>query len=636
MATLDELNAALIKADAAGNSADAKVFADEIRKMRAAPAVKAPETSIMQDIGQGAGNLAAGAVRGATSIGTTILWPFLKARDKIKGDREPTLSGLITGKQPLSRYEEMKMQIDQGLQEMGAEPDSMLYKGGKIGTEIAGTMGVGGALGKVAAKVAPSLPIISNALASGGFNLGSAANTGAGFLPWLQNMGARVAGGAVTGGVSAGMVDPQNTTTGAVIGGALPPAARTAMAGGRYVGNLASSLARPFTESGQDKIVGSIFNKAMEGGPSAINAREIIPGSLPTLAESMGNANIAGLQRVARDIRPQAFVDREAANSLARNSLFDRTAGSQAALDAAKNTRSAQAGVFYDQAMQKGFDPAALTPQTLKEISDLMKRPAMQSAAGKAKEMALNAGLKVDKSGSMQGLHYTKMALDDQVGEAIRRGSNTEAKILLGVKDKLAGVLDDVSPDYMQGSRTFAELSKPVNQMEVLQNLRLTNSQGNITLAKVQNNIDNLQKIMREPGTNPAKSLTADQIGALQSIRDDLLRQQNINLGRSAGSNTFQNIATNNILQSALPGGLGQVAVNKAGPVLGQIGKLLYSGPNEAIQGKLANAFLNPAEAQRLISLAQQSALVDPNRYSGLLSNIAKPQPVIFGGLLDQ
>lgn len=37
MATLEQLSAALVKADAAGNSADAKVFADAIRQMQAAP-----------------------------------------------------------------------------------------------------------------------------------------------------------------------------------------------------------------------------------------------------------------------------------------------------------------------------------------------------------------------------------------------------------------------------------------------------------------------------------------------------------------------------------------------------------------------------------------------------------------------
>lgn len=43
MATLEQLSAALVKADAAGNAADAKAFADEIRRMRAAQApVEAP------------------------------------------------------------------------------------------------------------------------------------------------------------------------------------------------------------------------------------------------------------------------------------------------------------------------------------------------------------------------------------------------------------------------------------------------------------------------------------------------------------------------------------------------------------------------------------------------------------------
>jgi len=42
MATLEQLSAALVKADAAGNAADAKVFADAIRQMQAAPATGIP------------------------------------------------------------------------------------------------------------------------------------------------------------------------------------------------------------------------------------------------------------------------------------------------------------------------------------------------------------------------------------------------------------------------------------------------------------------------------------------------------------------------------------------------------------------------------------------------------------------
>jgi hypothetical protein len=46
MATIEQLSAALIKADAAGNAADAKVFADEIRRLRATAAPAAPAGQI--------------------------------------------------------------------------------------------------------------------------------------------------------------------------------------------------------------------------------------------------------------------------------------------------------------------------------------------------------------------------------------------------------------------------------------------------------------------------------------------------------------------------------------------------------------------------------------------------------------
>lgn len=46
MATLEQLSAALVKADAAGNAADAKALADEIRRMRAATTPAAPPSEI--------------------------------------------------------------------------------------------------------------------------------------------------------------------------------------------------------------------------------------------------------------------------------------------------------------------------------------------------------------------------------------------------------------------------------------------------------------------------------------------------------------------------------------------------------------------------------------------------------------
>jgi hypothetical protein len=255
-------------------------------------------TSIMQDIGQGLGNIAAGGVRGAGSIGATLLWPIDKATDLIKGDRSPNITGLVTGKQPLSRNQERRMQMDQGLQEMGADPNSWMYKGGKIGAEIAGTMGVGGALGNVAARVAPSMPIVSNALASGGFNLGDAAVKGAGFLPWLQNMGARVAGGAATGAVSAGMIDPNNAASGALIGGALPPGIQAA---GKLGSAIGSGIKNTFAVAPQNRELAekAINQYGIPLGVSDITSSPVIKAARSVLNDAPLTGGIGARQRDA-------------------------------------------------------------------------------------------------------------------------------------------------------------------------------------------------------------------------------------------------------------------------------------------------------------------------------------------------
>ena len=102
----------------------------------------APKTSILDDIKQGAGNLAAGAVRGAGSIGATILAPYDMAKDAING------KGLS-----LESNRARRTAMDGALQEMGAQPDSLLYKVGKLAGEIAGTAGAGGVLAKGAQAV---------------------------------------------------------------------------------------------------------------------------------------------------------------------------------------------------------------------------------------------------------------------------------------------------------------------------------------------------------------------------------------------------------------------------------------------------------------------------------------------------
>ena len=181
----------------------------------------------------------AGFLRGAGSIGATLMYPLDKGLDLYHGDRDPNLTGLVTGQQPISRNQERRQAMTAGLGDMGADTGSLAFAGGKLGGEVAGTAGAGPALAGVS-KSLGAAPALVNALKSGGFSLG---RPGAATLAGKAgDMALRVIGGAATGGASAGLVDPSQAGTGALLGGALPPAIKLAGAVGGVTKNAANSL----------------------------------------------------------------------------------------------------------------------------------------------------------------------------------------------------------------------------------------------------------------------------------------------------------------------------------------------------------------------------------------------------------
>lgn len=187
---------------------------------------KPESTGIKQD----AGNALAGLVRGAGSIGATLLAPVDVIKDAVNG------KGLS-----LASNRERRQSMDDALQTMGAQPDSWMYKGGKLGGEILGTAGAGGAvangLGRIPG-VAQAAPTLLNAIRTGGFATGAP-----------SNMAVRTAGGAINGAVQSAMVDPENAGIGAVIGGALPGAAKVAGMAGNAVSKGLNSAAESLMQS---------------------------------------------------------------------------------------------------------------------------------------------------------------------------------------------------------------------------------------------------------------------------------------------------------------------------------------------------------------------------------------------------
>lgn len=266
-----------------------------------------PQTSFMDDVKQGAGNMLAGAVRGAGSIGATLV----DAARSTLGDQ--TLSAVPSAMRPnvtaglaeAPRGDQLRTQMDAGLQSMGAEPDSFLYKTGKLGGEIAGTAGAGGVLANGARALGATRsftglePIVNGVvrgLETGGFRVGELAGTGLGTA-------ARLGTGAAVGGASAGLVNPADTGTGALIGGALPGA--TALAGrtGAFLRGGSQQATPEVMASARDAIGAGYTIPPATVNPTFMNkALESVSGKMAT--QQIASARNA---EVSRDLVRKAL-----------------------------------------------------------------------------------------------------------------------------------------------------------------------------------------------------------------------------------------------------------------------------------------------------------------------------------------
>ena len=176
-------------------------------------------------------NAVLGAVRGAAGIGATIMQPFQALADKLGGT-----SG---------SNQETRAGIDNGLQSLGADTNSLGFKNGKLATEIAGTAGVGGALG-AGARVLGAAPKVVNALSSAGFTTGEAVAPNA--LAKIGDVALRSGAGAATGAATTGLIDPNTAGTGAMVGAALPPGLKALGAVAEPVGAALATGAKSTAE----------------------------------------------------------------------------------------------------------------------------------------------------------------------------------------------------------------------------------------------------------------------------------------------------------------------------------------------------------------------------------------------------
>lgn len=286
MATLDQLERALQNAHTAGDADAAKVFANEIIKMRQQPQAAAPavgegmpsERSVLADYARAAVSPLAGIHRGAQDVTDTMLKYGARGLDVLA----PRDTGPSREEEIVAAAERQRAEYEKNYGDLAAAGV------GRLGGQVAATLPVGGLIAapiKSAATMAPSLARfltpVATSIETGGFETGMA--------PGVVNAATKALGGGITGAAAAEATG-ESPEAGGAIGALVPTVAAPIVSKiaqyGRNLKDLKSAdLIKMMEGRGEDIL-------AAARSPEAT----IVPGATPHMGEvaaPVGSARFA-------------------------------------------------------------------------------------------------------------------------------------------------------------------------------------------------------------------------------------------------------------------------------------------------------------------------------------------------------
>ncbi len=330
---------------------------------------------------------------------------------------------------------------------------------------------------------------------------------------------------------------------------------------------------------------------------------EYVKGSKPTLAEQLGDPALAAQQRViAAGNEDFAALDR--ANNEARIDHFDNLAGTPTTLQTLVDARDAQAQADLAAAWANKA-PVDATP-VLDRVNAALAGPdgklgPVRAALNEVKSSLQNAdgSLETDPE-QLYGARKNIAFLMSKVGRAANPGyaDGTVMRQLGQAKDALDAVIEPGAPGYQKYLNNYAAASKPIDVQELLQSYRpnLLDASGNMQLSRVNTMMKSIGQKMASDVVNPAKSLDDDTVDQLFNLRSDLLRQNNRNLARPAGSDTQNNqTVANEMGLNAVTAGAHVLASHVPGGnlLVGPAMTAAVKSSNAKIQAHLTNRLLN-------------------------------------------
>jgi hypothetical protein len=196
---------------------------------------------------------------------------------------------------------------------------------GELGAEIVGTLPVGGVIAAPLRAIPAAAPL-AQAIRTGGFSKG--------------NLATRAAGGATLGGASAAIINPEDATLGATVGGAVPFAGPALGYVGGKVANLrtvsqnrAANLAQQAAGTDLKEVVNALRNAPPGVGVAQVLARFENP-ALQALVKDSLESTPEGAQYLSK---LGTMTEKQAVNELAKIAGGATAAETRATAELAKN-----------------------------------------------------------------------------------------------------------------------------------------------------------------------------------------------------------------------------------------------------------------------------------------------------------
>ena len=496
-------------------------------------------------------------------------------------------------------------------------------------------------IGSTAADIAMTAPVaLANPALASTVSGGALLGAGYGYGTTPGNVNERVLSGTkeMAGGAAGG-----------AIGKAIP-----------YAGTVINRMTAPFREGGREEILARLLKSSIGDNAPSVATRleessQLVKGSLPTAAEAGQSGGLSAIQRWAEQANPEQYAFRSAQNAAARKSALNKIAGNEMAMEVAKNIRRAETSPLYEAAKSE-FVPVDT------ELRALLKRPSMSKALGYAEDIAAEQGTPIsqamkeqilagDETGQISGeaLHWLKIGLDAMKNDPKNPLTKVQQNALGGTIDAFENWRGVNMPTYAEAQEAYAKLSKPVSQMQIGRELekKLTPALAEGT-ALTRENANQFAQALREgditarkatgfKGATLENTMTPEQLNVLQNIQSDLARKASAQeLGRGVGSNTFQNIAMQDLAQAAgYPGAMLARGVNRIpliGELLTDVAEAGVKGKEQIMKNQLADILLDPKKTAELLRKPEgRAALIFANKQLGILPGVAGASLSNFG-----